>query len=406
MQIQKRRVAGDFILSLAASLFSTGVLQIILYPFLARYLAAEEYGIVLTIMGVGNTLANAFSGSLNNVRLLQNTTYEKQGVQGDFPVLFAAFSIASAIAYGGYLGISGNVSPVTGTLLVLFAVFATMRGYASVAFRVVINFTKNLILNVIVGAAEIAGILILYISGNHVLWPLPFLLGELAGVVYLLFSCNIFREKFCISPLMAETFQKTCVLFVTTFIANLIQYLDRLLLLPILGGEAVSVYTVASFFGKSLGVLVTPLASVLLSYYAQKDFGMTTRRYWKINLSMIAFSTVFFLFCVAVGPFGTGIFYPTLIDAARPYILLANLAAVINVTSNMVQPAVLKFAPTRWQLIIQVLYGTIYIAVGWFSASQYGLWGFCVSSIIAAAIKLAVLLIVGNFGAQIAERRA
>ena len=131
---------------------------------------------------------------------------------------------------------------------------------------------------------------------------------------------------------MAETFQKTCVLFVTTFIANLIQYLDRLLLLPILGGEAVSVYTVASFFGKSLGVLVTPLASVLLSYYAQKDFGMTTRRYWKINLSMIAFSTAFFLFCVAVGPFGTGIFYPTLIDAARPYILLANLAAVINVT--------------------------------------------------------------------------
>ena len=168
-----------------------------------------------------------------------------------------------------------------------------------------------------------------------------------------------------------------------------------MLLLPVLGGEAVSTYTVAAFFGKSLGVLVTPLAGVLLSYYAQKDFEMTGRRYWKINLSMIAFSAVFFLFCAAVGPFGTGLFYPTLIDAARPYILLANLASVINVTSNMVQPAVLKFAPTRWQLIIQVLYGCVYLVAGVFSASRYGLMGFCVSATVAAVIKIGFLLLVG-----------
>ena len=123
---------------------------------------------------------------------------------------------------------------------------------------------------------------------------------------------------------------------------------------------------------------------------------MTARRYWKINLSMIVFSAVFFLFCAVAGPFGTGVFYPTLIDAARPYILLANLASVINVTSNMVQPAVLKFAPTRWQLIIQVLYGCIYLVVGVFSASRYGLMGFCVSATAAAVFKLLILLLAGG----------
>ena len=76
MNYKKNRIANDFILSLAASLFSTGVLQVLLYPFLARYLTAEEYGIALTIMGVGNTISGAFGGSLNNVRLLQNADYE------------------------------------------------------------------------------------------------------------------------------------------------------------------------------------------------------------------------------------------------------------------------------------------------------------------------------------------
>ena len=107
MEIQKKRIAGDFALSLAASFISTGVLQILLYPFLAKYLSAEEYGIALTIMGVGNTISSAFGGSLNNARLLQNTTYENRKLQGDFPVLFAVFSIASAIAFGGYLTLTG-----------------------------------------------------------------------------------------------------------------------------------------------------------------------------------------------------------------------------------------------------------------------------------------------------------
>lgn len=406
MQNQKKHVAGDFLLNLVASFLSTGVLQIVLYPFLAQYLATEQYGIVLTIMGVGNTLTNSFGGSLNNVRLLQNTTYINQNQQGDFSFLFATICVLSAVSYGCYLVAGSNVPPLTIFLLVLFVVMATMRRYAAVAFRVVINYTKNLILNAVVGVAQIAGIGVLYLSANQALWPIPFLVGELAGVGYLMVSSDIFREPLRFTPLAWQTCKKTIVLFVTTFIENLILYLDRLLLLPILGGEAVSVYTVASFFGKSLGVLVTPLSGVLLSYYAQKDFGMTRRGYWKLNISMIAFSLVFFLFCVVAGPFGTSLFYPTLIDEARPYILLANFAAVINVTSSMVQPAVLRFAPTRWQLIIELLYGTIYLSVGCLAAVRYGLQGFCMSAIVAAMTKLVILLAAGHWGLKYSGRRS
>ena len=100
MQIKKKQMAGDFLLNLAASFLSIGVLQILLYPFLAQYLAAEQYGIVLTIIGVGNTITNSFGGSLNNVRLLQNTAYEAKDLQGDFVPLFAAFCVLAAASYG------------------------------------------------------------------------------------------------------------------------------------------------------------------------------------------------------------------------------------------------------------------------------------------------------------------
>ena len=76
--------------------------------------------------------------------------------------------------------------------------------------------------------------------------------------------------------------------------------------------------------------------------------------------------------------------------------MVANLAAVVNVTSNMVQPAVLKFAPTRWQLIIQLIYGGVYLVVGYTSASWFGVWGFCVSSVIAAVFRLLILLGIGG----------
>ena len=396
MNYKKSRIANDFVLSLAASLFSTGVLQVLLYPFLARYLTAEEYGIALTIMGVGNTISGAFGGSLNNVRLLQNADYENNQYNGDFSVLFLLFCIFSAVSFAGYLALFSRVSMSTAVLLVLFAVLATARGYASVAFRIVINYQKNLILNMAVGGGELLGILAVHMSGSHELWPIPFLTGELFGVMYLFLACDLFREKLCLTPMVMGTTRKAMVLFVTTLIANLILYLDRLLLLPVLGGEAVSMYTVASFFGKSLGVVVTPMAGVLLSYYAQKEFSMSAKRYWKINSAMIGFSTLFFLFCIVAGPFGTGLFYPTLVEDARPYIMVANLAAVVNVTSNMVQPAVLKFAPTRWQLIIQLIYGGVYLVVGYTSASWFGVWGFCVSSVIAAVFRLLILLGIGG----------
>ena len=81
------------------------------------------------------------------------------------------------------------------------------------------------------------------------------------------------------------TLIKYIILIFTGLSTTLSTYLDRLIIYPLLGGDAVTVYTVASFFGKSLGIVMTPIAGVLLGYYAQRNFIMTKKKFWSINVT-------------------------------------------------------------------------------------------------------------------------
>ena len=64
---------------------------------------------------------------------------------------------------------------------------------------------------------------------------------------------------------------------------------------------------------------------------------------------------------LAAGPWFTRLLYPTLYEASAPYILLANLGAVVSIAGNMAQPMILKCCSTRWILAIQLVYGGTYL---------------------------------------------
>ena len=393
--MKKNKVLKDFGWNLAASIVYTGIMQLLLFPLYAKILTPNEYGVLLTCIGVGNTIGVTFGSSLNNTRLLQSNKYLDNKLEGDFSLLVIIIAIISVSILSIYTFFV-DIILINRVFIILYTVFLALREYGSVCFRLAINFKRNFVLYAIISITNLISFAILFVLKITNIWGCSFLLGEIAGLVYICVKERIFFERICKTILFNDTFHKFGTLIITTFLANVILYLDRILLLPILGGEAVSVYSVASFFGKSLGVLMTPLSSVLLSYYVQKDFQMTTKKYWKIATTFFALAFVFFIMCIIFSKWGTGLFYPTLIDAASPYLLIANAAAIINVTGNIIQPAVLRYANIRWQVIIQIIYGSIYLIIGIFAASKYQLLGFCLAAIVASAIRLLVLLVVGN----------
>lgn len=392
----KSGIYRDFILSLMASAVTTIVAQLITNPFLARMCSSEEYGRILTIMGIGNVVTLAFGNSLNNVRLIMNSDYEEQNTEGDFKPLFILLSVIGTLAFGVYLIWFGEKSILLIVLLCSFALFGILQNYGAVAFRIKINYIKNLLLNISIAGGNMVGLLILFFSGKRSLWALAFAVGQIAGVVYIYQNSSIFKESFRFTPLIRETLKKEGVLLFTTLCGNILVYLDRLILYPLLGGDAVSTYTVASFFGKSLAILMNPISGVLLSYYAQKSYGMNIRRFWKTNILTLGLSAAFIIFSLFASEWVTGLFYPGLIGQAKPYLLIANLAAVINVIGNLAQPAILKFASTKWIAINQIFYMVMYLGLGVVLSRTNGLMGFSQAALASSTVRAFIFFGVGH----------
>lgn len=387
-----KKITGDFAFNIVASLVSTGMMQLIIYPRLAITFDSTFYGAILTAMGLINTISLSLGNTLNNARLIQEEHYDIRGVKGDFNVLLSVGEIIGVCAILIASGIVFEFSFIVDICIGVEVLLLIARSYLLVAYRLKINYRKNLICNVIIAFGYALGLGINSVLG---IWPVVFICGELAGIIYLSFS-GLLKEPFKITELFRSTLGKYIILILTSFSGNILLYLDRILLYPLLGGEAVSIYTVASFMGKTLGVVMTPISGVLLSYYAQKNFVMNQKRFWTINTVTFLLAVFFLIIVTPISPYFTGMLYPTLIEEAKPYLFVANLAAILSVVCNMVQPSIIKFVPIYWQIIKEVIYGVSYIILSLLLFKKYGIYGFCIAAVISNLFKLLVLCMVGT----------
>lgn len=379
------------------SLVTVAVLQLVVYPYLAKTNSAEAYGIILTLMGIVNIIIVSLGNSLNNIRLVQNTEYKNRNIEGDFNlILLGSLIIGSLVLYT--INHSMDIDEATTILLVLTLILGICKSYFSVTFRLQLKFTLQMFGSFITAAGFIIGLIAFFYTKY---WPLAFLIAEIFSLGFIYLNSDILKESIKVTILFKQTFRKYLALISASMIGNLIVYLDRLLLLPTLGGEAVATYTVAAFFGKSLSLVLVPIAGVLLGYYAQQNFVMNRRLFWKINLAVIVFSILFFIFSLVMAEWFTGLLYPTLIDKAAQYIILANIAAIIGATGSITQPAVLKFSPIKWQIVIQIIHGFIYFIGGLILINYWQILGFCVAAIIANLVRLIILYWVGNHSIKI-----
>lgn len=394
---QHTYVARDFILNIIASVMLTAVTQLLVFPLLSRTFDADFYGVILTVMGIGNVLVTSIGNSVNNARLLMETDYLEKKYAGDFMPIITFGSIASSGIFLVYLLFSGNVNSwITALLLIVYVLLGNMRGYGVVAYRLTLNFRDNLICSFFISLGQAIGLLILVATHMETIWPIVFVIGELAAIPVLLVNTSIFMEPFHITPLVSKTIGKITILIFTALIANILIYLDRIMLLPILGGEAVSIYTTASFMGKCLGILLTPMAGVLLGYFAQSSFKMTKFKYRSINILVLIGAAAFFVICLLIAKPITGFLFPTLIERAIPYLVIANLTAIIGAVGNMTQPAVLKYAPLSFQIYIQLAYCAIYLGGGLYGAKTNGLMGFAIAALFASIARLIALFALGE----------
>ena len=246
---------------------------------MAQQYGGEKYGLILTVMAVFNIFNSSFGNTLNNTRLLQNNKYNNKGISGDFNVLISIISIVGSVGIFivvcfFYPGVKDNA-----VVLAMAALIGIARAYYIVSFRLELNFKKHLISNLILAIGYGVGMIVAHTTGA---WAFVFLGGELCSFLYILKTTSLPYESWRRTALYHKTKTLYLQLTFTSLIGNVLIYLDRLLINPLLGSISVSLYTIAAFWGKSLSSFLEPIANVLLGYFSKGNLKLTISNYFKL----------------------------------------------------------------------------------------------------------------------------
>lgn len=391
-------VINNFFLRLFSAFLSTGIRQFITLPFLASMFAREIYGTILTINSVANIVEVSLGNTLNNTRIVTNSAYEEKKYQGDFNCF-----VLIAVAIGSLCSIAlsflfPHITIMVAILLWLVISLGILNGYYIVGFTMRLMFRDVFFQSAVVGLGTLIGIGITKLTG---LWPFSFLVGNLFGLIFLYYKTPLMKERIQWSPLAKITAKKWEILTLTSLLSNAMVYLDRLLLYPILGGGAVAVFTTATFFGKCVAALIPSASNVLLAYFSKNNYKMRKDTFIKITGASLFFCFVCFIVSLPLAPWITSIFYPSLIDEATHFLLLANAAALLAAAGTISQTIVLKFCKTFNLLLVQILYSLTYLGGGLLVLPAYGIYGFCWVAIMANIIRLSLLIGYGYKGVSI-----
>lgn len=385
------RISGDFIINILASLIYTFARQIVVFPLLAAQMTDADYGTLLTVSGLVNVATAMVGNVLNNVRLIQDSTYREKGIKGDFHLLCMLGSLVSVV-YTIILGVCFQLNPITTALLCVHVCAGNFYQYAIAHFRLNLDFKRIFVTNCLI---SLTYILFALICADGIWWPMVLVAGECVGLVYVAAVTRFHQEGLQRTEMLGDTTKKMLTLMMGSLLSNLMLYADRVLIYPIIGAESVSYYSAASLFGKSAGLVMTPIAGVLLGYYSQKNFKASKKLFALVNGLSLLCAAAFMCVCWVLAPWFTKLLYPTLFEQAEPYIVMANLGAVVGIIGSMAKPMILRCCSTKWILIIQIVHAIVYLILALWLMPLYGLWGFCWAMLLSSAVNVVLMYVIG-----------
>lgn len=196
-----KNLSEDFVLNLFASVVSTGILQLVVYPKLALTLGSEGYGQMLTIMGIINVVILSFGNNLCNARIVQQAKYNKKNIIGDFQIIAAISAAVSGIIVL-FVNHSFGLSGIIGIGLLVATILQVLKSYYLVAYRIDINYTKNLFANIFLAIGYLIGA---FLTTRYLGWPSVFFLSALFSLIYINITSPIIKEPIVVTELFGDS---------------------------------------------------------------------------------------------------------------------------------------------------------------------------------------------------------
>lgn len=381
------KIFSDMIINIVATSIPTVVLQLLILPSLSNYMDGNAYGLMVTILAILNVVPSTIGNILNNVRLLHEESYKKDSEQGDFQILltiFQAINLLIMVMVSIYC--LGTKDIIGILLLIAVGILWLGREYHIVAFRLKTDYIAILVNNLCLTTGYGIGYIFFMKNGY---WQIIYLLGYILSYLHIVIASPIIKEPFTKTKRLRIVFNDFAFLLISSVLARTINYADKLLLYPILGGTMVSVYYAATVFSKVISLAITPINSVALSYLSKINKKTNSLFKWTYIVGIVVCGIGYIMIVILSRPVLSTL-YPKYVDAAMQYIWVTSGTIVVSVLTSMITPFVLRFSDIKWQIWINGITTIVYIIISLSLLKLGGLMGFCVGALLANIIKLLI----------------
>lgn len=392
MNADKKRVVGDYIYTFTALVVMNVVLQLVVYPLINHKYGSDYLGDIVYYTGLIYIAAASVGNACNNSRLICRKTLNV--TNGDFNVIVATCSGVVVMVYMGVFFFSreSSQSMLDAALYGITAVCVFLRYYSESEFRLNLKFKEYLIYYLIVSAGYLLGFLFFVITDA---WMLIFIVGEGAAVIYVGITGRIYRHE-----KISEDFWRVvsqvgtlALSYILIFIAS--QYY-KFYIKHYFGAYEVTRYYVASFLGKSLDMVITPISTLIMSYLTRSKEKQTEKQFLRIVQIVVGIGCVLYIGFIIVTPIYTQLFYKNMLEDVRHINLIVNLAQSISAVASILSVFVLAQLGTKLHFRIQVVYVLCYVILtSVLSMTHLGITGFAIGAAIAFFVRLLVTVMVG-----------
>ena len=386
---RQKRIVSNTAYTIGGALLMNGVLQILVYPLLNRFMGSDQLGELLYLMGLVAILCPSVGQALNTSRLVVRRDYEV--VNGDYNILLLFFGgIGTAVSLFVAKDSMTSVPVVLWTVVLLMTTI--FRYYGDVEYRLNLNYRRYFCYYAVLTAGYVAGFGVYLVTKN---WFLVFVTGEAASLVYLAVTGTVFHGFFRRSPWFGKALERGGFLVFSYLITNLTLNIDRLALEHMIGHLAVTQYYVTSLIGKTLVLLVAPVNTIIISYLTRKQERMGRKQFLMFTGIGLGVSFVFFLGSQIGTPLFVWLFYGDLYESVKGMITVVNISQILGVLSAYLFIVVLTFTEEKWQLILQIVHLALIVCLVLIFTEQSGIMGFSIAVLIANAVRVAAVILLG-----------
>lgn len=387
---QYKKIMQDMALTLVAAGAPIMVLQLVILPLLATRMNEDDYGLVLTIVSVVTVIAGSLGSSLHNFRLVKQNAYAENGEQGDFSVILIGEMLICSMVVGIALR-QYKLEALDCLWIILMAILWLAREYFIVAFRIRLDFVGVVLNNIVLVVGYIIGFL-LFLIWDY--WELIYITGMLLSLFYVAGKTEIMREKLSVTSLMKTTIKDLSFLTIAAIANSLLWYADRLIIYPIVGGAAVSVYYVSTLLGKMVSMVVQPFDTVFLSYLSKKS-SVKKSMWGQTVLISVLLACVGYVISLLLAYPMLRLIYPQWAEEAIELMPITTATAMVSMMVSVLYAFILKMCAMKWQLIINISALSAYLFLAVPMYRLYGMPGFCAGVLLSNVMKLVIMLVLG-----------